>query len=165
MGEQEAAELAKRIIQETIYGAVATSSRQAVPWNTPVFLVYDDQLHFYWASAHNSQHSQNIRENPAVFLVIYNSDAPWGRGEGVFLQAKAEELTDLDEIARACELRCHREGAANQPPSDFTGALPRRLYRATPEHAWINVDATQKGYFADGRQEVDLEMLRAALQQ
>lgn len=156
-------QLAKEILQNTIYAAVATSSQDGQPWNSPVFVVYDDKLNFYWASATKSHHSQHIAENPRVYLVVFNSTAPWGAGEGVFIQASAIEVSDPAEITHACQLRYQRVSKANQPPSDFTGALPRRIYRATPERIWVNADATQKGYFVDTRKEIDIETLRQAL--
>jgi nitroimidazol reductase NimA-like FMN-containing flavoprotein (pyridoxamine 5'-phosphate oxidase superfamily) len=153
-------QLAKEMLESTIYAAVATSSRDGQPWNSPVFVVYDDKLTFYWASASKSSHSQHIAENPRAFLVVFNSTVPWGGGEGVYIEANAAEVTDIEEITHACQLRYQRAAKANQPPSDFTGALPRRIYRAIPEHIWINADATQKGYFVDTRKEIDIESLR-----
>ena len=151
---------AKRTLEENIYAAMATADRSGQPWNSPVFVVYDEHLNFYWASAVKSHHSQNIDENPRVFLAIFNSAVPWGMGEGVFVQARAEELTDQGEIAKACELRRRRASKALQPPGDFTGDRPRRIYRATAEHIWINKDTTENGYFVDIRQEIDLESLK-----
>ncbi|HEX7963296.1 MAG TPA: pyridoxamine 5'-phosphate oxidase family protein [Candidatus Saccharimonadales bacterium] len=160
--QDQAVQQAKRLIEQNIYAAIATADSAGRPWNSPVFVVYDDELNFYWASGVKSQHSQNIHENSHIFLVLFDSTVEWGKGEGVYIQARAKELTNLADITKACKLRYQRQPKANQSPSDFTGVLPRRVYRAVPEHIWINGDAMHKGYFVDGRYEVDLAALRAA---
>jgi len=146
---------AARIIQKTIYAAIATSSTSGQPWNSPVYIVFDDQLNFYWASGKDSQHSSNIRTNSKVFLAIYDSSAPWGTGEGVFIEAEASEVNDSDEIAKACSLRKVRVADAKHPPEDFVGDRPRRIYRATPKNIWVNQDGRISGFFVDERAEID----------
>jgi len=37
--------------------------------------------------------------------------------------------------------------------------MPRRVYKAVPEKAWMNIDATVDGHFVDRRIEVDLGLL------
>jgi nitroimidazol reductase NimA-like FMN-containing flavoprotein (pyridoxamine 5'-phosphate oxidase superfamily) len=157
--EQKAA----RILQACLYATVATSDAGKQPWNSPVYCVHDDQLNLYWASARSSQHSQNIQANPKVFIVIYDSTMPWGTGEGVFIQATATVVDDPAEIAKACALRLARVAEATQPPSDFSGDRPRRIYRATPEHIWTNQDASVNGFFIDQRAELDVAKLRTLL--
>jgi nitroimidazol reductase NimA-like FMN-containing flavoprotein (pyridoxamine 5'-phosphate oxidase superfamily) len=149
-----------QIIEKTIYATVATSTLSGEPWDSPVYIVYDGKLNFYWASGKASQHSRNIDENPHVFLTIYDSSVPWGTGEGAFIQADAIEITDPDEIAKACQLRKYRVPDAKQPPEDFMGDRPRRIYRATPKKIWMNQDGRVDGYFVDTRIEMDLDKLR-----
>jgi len=151
------------ILKTNIYAAVATSTLAGEPWNSPVYVVYDEILNFYWASGRASQHSRNVHENPQVFLAIYDSSVPWGTGEGVFIQADAIEVTDLSEIAKACNIRKARVPNAKQPPEDFIGDRPRRIYRATPKKIWTRQDGEVDGYFVDERIEIDLNELRKGL--
>jgi uncharacterized protein YhbP (UPF0306 family) len=161
--QDDPAQRAARIIQKTIYAAIATASSSGKPWNSPVYIVFDDQLNFYWASGKDSQHSRNIRTNSRAFLAIYDSSVPWGTGEGVFIEAEATEANDPDEIAKACNLRKTRVADAKHPPEDFMGDRPRRIYRASPHKIWINQDGQVKGFFVDERVEVDLAELRRLL--
>lgn len=144
---------AKSILEHTIYATLATVDANGNPWNSPVYCVYDDSYNFYWASDMQSQHSQNIRANGKVFIVIYDSTAPWGTGTGVFIQAEAREVTDPEEVAKACQLRMSRVPDAKQPTEDFLGDRPRRIYCATPQHMWTNEDSERDGYFIDVRKE------------
>jgi len=145
------------IIENTIYATIATSSLSGEPWNSPVYIVYDESFHFYWASSKTSQHSRNIYENPQVFLVIYDSTAPRGTGVGVFIQAEAVEVTDPNEITKACQVRKARVPDAKQPPEEFIGDHPRRIYRATPKKIWMNQDSRVDGHFVDERVEIVLK--------
>src|SRR6266446_3642631 len=59
------------ILSRTEY-ATATVDEDGNPWNAPVYVAYDDHFNFYWGSYKESQHSKNIRNNPKVFLTMYN---------------------------------------------------------------------------------------------
>jgi nitroimidazol reductase NimA-like FMN-containing flavoprotein (pyridoxamine 5'-phosphate oxidase superfamily) len=156
-------EKAARIIKETIYAAVATSTKNGEPWNSPVYVVFDEALHFYWASGMESQHSRNICTNPQVFLAIYDSRVPWGTGRGVFIKAEAVEVDESDEIAKACQLRRNRIPDARHPLEDFVGDRPRRIYRATPKQIWMSQDGQVNGSFVDERVEIDMRQLQETL--
>jgi hypothetical protein len=148
-------ENARSIMGSIYYATLSTVDANSNPWNSPVYCVCDEDYAIYWASDTHSQHSQNIHANGKVFIVVYDSTVPWGTGTGVFIQAKATEVTDSNEIAKACRLRKIRVPNANQPPDDFMGDRPRRIYRATPQSVWINQDSKINGHFIDVR--VDAE--------
>jgi Pyridoxamine 5'-phosphate oxidase len=69
----------------SIYITIATADSNGQPWNTPLYAAYDEHYNFYWASWTESVHSRNIRQNPAVFLVVYDSTVPEGTGEGIYI--------------------------------------------------------------------------------
>ena len=154
--EQEAAEILKKII----YATIATATTAGVPLNSPVYAVYDNELNFYWASSKASQHSRNIRENPQVSIVVYDSTVPWGTGRGVFIEGKASEVVDVDEITKACQLRKARVSDAKHPPEEFLADKPRSIYRVRPRRVWMNQDARVNGYFVDERAELSLSKLQ-----
>jgi uncharacterized protein YhbP (UPF0306 family) len=147
---------AKEIIEEILYITIATASKDGKPWNSPVYSAYDKNYNFFWASAIDAKHSQNIHENSQVALVIYNSKAPAGTGEGVYIQAKAYQLTNEKEIDHALKHLEERINHNPPPPSNFLGKMPRRVYKAVLEKAWMNTDATVNGQFVDKRIEIDL---------
>ncbi len=67
---------AKEIIENNIYCTVATSTKDGKPWISPVFFGYDENYNIYWVSDKNAKHSELIRNNPSVAIVIFNSQAP-----------------------------------------------------------------------------------------
>lgn len=150
---------AKEIIKTIEYATIATANKGGKPWNSPVARVYDNELNIYWFSDKQNQHSQNIRENEDVFIVIYDSTAPWGEGEGVYIEAKAYELTDPDEITKA--RRIMKGPDYDGSPDDFLGDAVRRVYKAVPQRAWMNDGEIKDGVFIrDYRVELSLKELR-----
>lgn len=150
---------AKEILKSIEYATIATANKDGKPWNSPVAWVYDHELNIYWFSDKQNQHSQNIRENEDVFIVIYDSTAPWGEGEGVYIEAKAYELTDIGEITKARRLK--KGPDYDGSPDDFLGDAIRRVYKAVPGRMWMNDAEVKDGVFVrDYRVEVSLQQLR-----
>jgi nitroimidazol reductase NimA-like FMN-containing flavoprotein (pyridoxamine 5'-phosphate oxidase superfamily) len=150
---------AKEILATIKYATLATVTADGKPWNSPVASVVDDDLNVYWFSDKEGQHSQNVRANGEVFIVVYDSTVPWGKGEGVYLQAKAYELNDPAEVQAARRIKKGSNGADN--PDEFLGDGVRRVYKAVPQRAWMN-DVVMDGhtFIKDVRVEVPLEALR-----
>lgn len=155
---EEASKKAKEIIEKIIYITIATASREGTPWNSPVYSAFDKDYNFYWASDQNGQHSKNIAENNKVFLVIYDSTAPEGTGEGVYIQAKTHMLTEDEEIQKALGYLYQRKGQDQhkREATEFLGDYPRRVYKAVPDKVWINSDGDINGNYIDIRIEVNL---------
>ena len=149
---------AKEIISKIIYITIASSSKDGQPWNSPVYSAFDNQYNFYWASWKENQHSKNIAENPNVFIVIYDSTVPQGTGEGVYIKAKAYELSDEEEIKLALATLYTRKNQNPQKrsPKEFRGDYPRRVYKAVPEKFWVNDDGEVRGNYVDTRIEIKL---------
>lgn len=139
------AKIAAEIIKEILYITIATS-RNDMPWNTPVYSAFESDLDFYWSSHPESQHSQNIAANANVFLVIYNSKAKAGEGVGVYVKGKASQVTTDEETSKALGLLAGRKGKA-QTKKTVADIDPQRVYKVVPEKVWVN-DATRG---ADGR--------------
>jgi len=130
---------AKAIIGKIHYINVATVNEDGSPWNTAVSATHDDQLVFSWGSSPDNVHSQNIRRDGRAFVTIYDSTAPEGTGEGVYLRGRAEELG----------------------PEEGTAVY---AYRFIPEQAWINDEAKNGdgSYQHDIRIELPLSDLRGS---
>ena len=152
-------EKAHRIIEKILYITIATVSKDGRPWNSPVYCAFDEDYNFYWASWRENQHSKNIKENNNVFIVIYDSTVPEGTGEGVYVQAKAYELNDGEEIKHALKYLDGRVNKKKSPKTriaQFQGDKPRRVYKAIPEKVWMNGEGDINGNYIDTRIEVDL---------
>ena len=149
-------ERAKEIIEKVPYITIATVSENGMPWNAPVFAAYDENYNFYWGTYIDSQKSKNIRINKNIFLVIYDSTAPPGKGEGVYIRATATELSDPKEIASAHKLLWDRHIVPYWKLYQVQGDAPIRLYKAVPEKVWMNGEGEVNGNYIDIRVEIKL---------
>lgn len=152
---------AAEIIKTIKYATLATVTSDGKPWNSPVAHNWDADLNIYWFSDKEGQHSRNVRANQQVFIVIYDSTVPEGEGEGVYIQATVEELSDPETIRYARHLKKRSD---YDDSDDFIGEAVRRVYKATPQKVWMN-DAEMDGkkFIRDYRAEVPLDKLCALL--
>lgn len=151
---------AVEILRKIRYATIATANKDGKPWNSPVAHEYDNQLNVYWFSDKQNQHSQNVRENEDVFIVIYDSTVPEGDGEGVYIEAKAVELNDPEEILSVSKKGEDYEGK----PNDFLGDAIRRVYKAVPQRVWMNdAEVTDGVFIRDYRVDISLETVRGIL--
>jgi hypothetical protein len=153
---------AKTILEKIRYATIATVSKDGKPWNSPVTHEYDEDLNIYWSSDKNNQHSKNVRENPEVFIVIYDSTVPEGEGVGLYIEATATEVIDPDEITFARRIK--KGPAYGRPADDFLGDAVRRVYKAVPKRVWLNDAEMLDGVFIrDYRVEISLNELKGLL--
>ena len=135
--EMSPPERAKNLIDTKTNMTLATVDVSGVPWVSPVFYVPDEAYHLYWTSWVDAKHSENVRNNPAVAIVIHHAE----RNEpvdAVYIAAQAVELNDPDDVTRGMEIMGRRDDL--QPEwwridgiSDVTGSGPWRIYRAAPQ--------------------------------
>lgn len=130
---------ATKILQNMKYMTIATVCEDGSAWNTPVAPNLKKDLTFTWGSNENSVHSQNIRKEKRVFIVIFDSHAEEGTGEGVYMKGEAEELDEHE------------------------GTL--KMYRFIPQKIWINdEEKNDDGSFKkDIRIELSIEDLKRSL--
>lgn len=147
---------AKEIIEQIEYVTIASVDGDGMPWNAPVFTAYDEEHNFYWGTHKDSQKATNIRNNPNVFLVIYDSTVPSGTGEGVYMKADAKELSDSSEVRRVFEVLKTRHATSFWDFKALSGEGPIRLYKATVKQAWMNDGDRKNGHYIDARTEVNL---------
>jgi len=154
----------KEILQTIRYATIATASKDGTPWNSPVAHEYDSDLNIYWFSDKENQHSKNVRENENVFIVIYDSTVPEGDGEGLYIQAKVQELDDPKAIQFARRIKKGPDYIG--PADEFLGGAIRRVYKAIPERIWMNDAEIKDGVFLrDYRVEVSLLDIQKALKE
>jgi nitroimidazol reductase NimA-like FMN-containing flavoprotein (pyridoxamine 5'-phosphate oxidase superfamily) len=140
---------AKAIIDQIKYITIATVGSNGQPWVTPVAAVHDADYNFYWASWTENQHSKNIAARSNIAIVIYNSTPAGDSEPGVYIRAKAIQLTDEQEVASAALLL---EDPYNPSEGEYyLGEYPRRIYKAAPTDMWLNDDSTVNGNFVDVR--------------
>jgi hypothetical protein len=123
---------------------IATAGADGKPTVSPVSFAQDDAYDLYWISSKTAQHSENIRNRPDVSIVVF-VDPP---SDAVYVEARAEELTDPVEIARAAELLNGREQPSKfvvRGPEDVTGDATWRIYKAKRGETTVRADSTEGG--------------------
>lgn len=151
---------AKEIIEENIYMTIASSSIEGKPWISPVFFAYDNNYNLYWVSNKSSLHSTLLKNNPQAAIVIFNSQAPEGKGDGVYFETQVYELEDEAEIQSAMEIlnkRVTKDEFRVRKVGEVTADGVWRIYKAVP----IKISKLTEGEFVNGqyidkRVEVDL---------
>ena len=76
---------------------LATADEDGVPWASPVWFAPDGYTRFLWVSREDTRHSRNLAVRPQLSIVIFDSSAPIGTGEGVYMDAVAEQLGEPEE--------------------------------------------------------------------
>ncbi len=147
---------AKEIIANIRYVTIASASNDGEPWGTPVLAAFDEAYNFYWTSLNNTQHSKNIQENPRVYLTCFDSTALPGDGGGVYVKARAVEMTDPAEIEQAIKILYTRKGKELRQAAEFIGDSIKRMYKATPEKFWISLDIDVKNDPMRAKKEINL---------
>ena len=126
-------EQARVIIDRIAYMVLGTADADGTPWATPVWFATDGRGAFYWVSSHESRHSRNIAVRPEVGIVIFDSTVPIGTGQGVYIEARAEQATghELDRALEVFSARSIEHGGVAWGRDDVEGEALLRMYRAT----------------------------------
>ncbi|MBI4098194.1 MAG: pyridoxamine 5'-phosphate oxidase family protein [Candidatus Levybacteria bacterium] len=143
-------EKAKQILAENIYCTIATSSLTGTPWISPVFFGYDEDFNIYWISDKDAKHSRLIRQNPHVAIVIFNSQAPEGKGDGVYIEADVYELASKDEVKKGVKIRDSRAKIKKfrvQKIEEVMNDSAWRVYKAVPK----TISKLTKGEYVNGQ--------------
>lgn len=137
MAEDLAAHAA-RLLEHTAYLALGTITPDGRPWVSPVYFAAEGLTDFYWSSSTDSRHSQNLAENAAVSLVVFDSTVAPYHGRAVYAEGTAG-VVPPEELGRALAVypgRAGRGGGA-LTEDDVTGSSPWRLYRARVRDVWV----------------------------
>jgi uncharacterized protein YhbP (UPF0306 family) len=123
---------ARAIMDRISYMVLGTADADGKPWATPVYFATDGRSAFYWVSSHEARHSVNIAARPQVGIVIFDSTVPIGTGQGVYMEARAEQLTgdELDMGLAVFSERSIRDGGSVWTRRDIAGDTLIRMYRA-----------------------------------
>jgi hypothetical protein len=129
----------KTIIDENIYMVLGTADETGLPWTTPVYFGSPNYTDFYWVSSPASRHSHNISVRPVISIVLFDSRAPIGAGQGVYMEADAAALTgaDLEAGIEVYSQASVADGAGVWSMKDMITPAPYRLYKATARTHWI----------------------------
>jgi hypothetical protein len=93
----------------------------------------------YWVSSPEAQHSRNLEARPELGIVVFDSQAPVGEGQGVYMSAVAQQLTGAD-LERGIEIFSHVSVSHRARPwtiKDVQEPASLRLYRARVAEHWV----------------------------
>jgi Pyridoxamine 5'-phosphate oxidase len=134
--------VAREIIDRNLYMVLATADETGRPWASPVYFANSGYGEFFWVSSPEATHSRNLAVRPQVGIVVFDSQAPIGTGQGVYMAAVAEEVggADLERGIEVFSRRSLAHGGVAWTPHDVRGP-EIRLYRATAaEHSILAKD-------------------------
>jgi hypothetical protein len=133
------ADEARAIIERSLYLVLATADSEGRPWASPVWFAPDGRGAFFWVSSHEARHSSNIAGRPDIGIVIFDSTAPIGTGQGVYIEARAEQLTgpDVDEGLAVFSARSISQGGTAWTRADIEGDTLIRMYRAVASSSFM----------------------------
>jgi hypothetical protein len=137
--EQDLAAIARSIIDSNMYMTLGTADGAGRPWVSPVYYAPAGYTDFYWVSSPEARHSRNVAVRPDVSIVVFDSRAPIGTGQGAYMAAVADELTGA-ELERGIEIFSRRSvehGAREWTIDDVQPPTAYRLYRATASEHFI----------------------------
>jgi Pyridoxamine 5'-phosphate oxidase len=126
---------ARAIIDASLYLVVATADNTGRPWSSPVYFAHDGYAKFLWVSAPDAVHSRNIAARPQVGIAIFDSHAPIGASQGVYMSAVAEQVSG-DDLMRGIEAFSRRSlahGGGEWTVKHVQAESGLRLYRAIAE--------------------------------
>jgi len=134
-----AAQTVRDIIEASRYLVLATADATGRPWSSPVYFAHIGFTEFFWVSSPDVTHSRNIAVRPEVGIVVFDSQAAIGAGQGVYLSVAAK-LLEGGETARGIEAFSRRSvahGGREWTSEDVRPGADLRLYRATADSHWI----------------------------
>lgn len=160
MKDPQAIALAHSLITEQIYCTLATTSAHKIPWSTPLFYVFDQDINLYWSSAIAAQHSQNlVQNNGKSMITLFDAQ----QVKAVYFSGIATELTDQLELAKILKLFDNRAKRSNpRLTKNYLGESCRRMYKFTPEKIWVTGDRlTVTEQLVDTKIELNFNDLKA----
>jgi general stress protein 26 len=143
----ELARRARQVIDANHYMTLGTTEPDGRPRVSPVYFTQSGYRDFYWVSSPEAHHLANVAARPGVAIVIFDSTAPIGAGQAVYLTASATIVADAD-LAEECAVAFAnvRPGAFAFTPDDLSGDAKLRLYVARAIKHEIHVPGRDPAY-------------------
>ena len=118
---------------------LGTADEGGRPWVSPVYYAPSEYSELYWVSSPEAQHSRNLAARPEVSIVVFDSQAPVGEGQGVYMSAVAEVPTgaDLERGIGIFSSVSLSHGARPWIIEDVREPASLRLYRANVSEHWV----------------------------
>lgn len=140
------ATVARAIIDDGDYMTLATADEAGRPWASPVWYAavgYDELI---WLSRPQARHSRNLAVRRELGIVIFDSSASIGMGQGAYIEAVGEQVPE-PELERCVDVYSQRSQDRGGPPltiAEVGDPAPHRLYRALASGHSTNGDKDER---------------------
>ena len=119
-----------RLLAQHRYLVLSTAGGDGRPWATPVFYAADGEHRILWVSAPDSRHSRNIAARPDVAVTVFDTDAPIGGAEALYLEATAGPVDGDARVAALALLNGRVPDGQRLGLEDLEPVGPMRVYQA-----------------------------------
>jgi hypothetical protein len=138
-------EVARQIIDDSIYMVLATADESGRPWATPVQYATEDRREFFWVSRPDVTHSQNLGERPELGIVIFDSTIPGENRQAVYMSATGREIPPDSEGLGVFSRRSIANGDDEWTPERVSPPADLRLYCASvSEHFVLHTERDER---------------------
>jgi nitroimidazol reductase NimA-like FMN-containing flavoprotein (pyridoxamine 5'-phosphate oxidase superfamily) len=80
--ERTPSDVARAIIDASLYMVIATADETGSPWVSPVYYANAGYGELFWVSSPEATHSRNIARRSDVGIVVFDTGAAIGTGQG-----------------------------------------------------------------------------------
>ena len=144
--QEELRAIAKSIIDSNRYLTLGTADDTGLPWLSPVWYAPAGYREFFWVSSPEARHSRNLATRPQLSIVIFDSHAPVGKGQAVYMSGVAKQVPD-DHLDRGIDVfsrRSEAQGARAWTRDDVQPPARLRLYHAIASEHFVLGDQDQR---------------------
>lgn len=135
-----------RLLAQHDYLVLGTADAEGRPWVTPVFYAARDDHCIFWVSAPDSRHSRNIAHRSTIAITIFDSHAPIGAAEALYLEASATPVHDHDRHTAVDILNSRLPVGRQLATCDLVPPGPLRVYRADVTQHFVLVRGGDKQF-------------------
>jgi uncharacterized protein YhbP (UPF0306 family) len=134
-----AAATARSIIDANRYLTLATADADGRPWASPVWFAHAGHRKLFWLSDPAARHSRNIAARPDVAVVVFDSQVPINTGQGVYLEAVAQQVEEagVERALAVVSERSHAHGGRAFTVADVRAPARLRLWCAVVHEAHL----------------------------
>jgi hypothetical protein len=126
-----------QLLNANHYCVLATADAAGEPWATPVFFAARHDRELFWVSSPTSRHSRNIAVRPTIGITIFDSTAPIGGAEALYLEAHAGPLDSSLHPEALDVLNSRLPPPQALSLTDLPPAGPLQPYRATATRHYV----------------------------
>jgi len=139
--------MVRNVIDSNRYMTLGTTEPDGLPRLSPVYFTHHEHHDFYWVSAPEAHHSENLARQPRIAIVIFDSSVDPGSTQAVYVGATAKEVPDI-ELPVACDIafRVLGRGARAFAPEELMSPARLRLYRATAISYAVHIPGSHPTY-------------------